>query len=52
VPKEILTRFVPLSEKNRKRFEAWDKADPVDDWERERVQRIEAIQGNSNPFVK
>jgi hypothetical protein len=52
VPKEILTRFVPRSEKNRKRFEAWDTADPVDDREREWVRRIEAMQGNANLFVK
>lgn len=33
-------------------FEAWDKADPVDGWECRRAWRIEAIQGNENPFVK
>src|SRR5438067_13909961 len=27
------------------------KADPVDAWERERARRIEAIQGNRNPFI-
>jgi deoxyribonuclease I len=41
-----------VSEKNQKLFEAWDKEDPVDDWERERVRRIEQLQGNRNPFVK
>lgn len=41
-----------ISEKNRKLFEAWDKADPVDAAERERSLRIEKIQGNKNPFVK
>ena len=41
-----------LSKKNRKMFKAWDKADPVDDWERERCRRIERIQGNRNPFVR
>ena len=41
-----------VSEKNRKLFEAWDKEDPVDDWERERARRIEQRQGNKNPFVK
>jgi deoxyribonuclease I len=34
-----------ISEKNRKLFEAWDREDPVDDWERER------LQGNPNLFV-
>ena len=41
-----------ISKKNRKLFQAWDKIDPVDDWECERGRRIEAIQGNENPFVK
>ncbi len=41
-----------ISKKNRKLFQAWDKIDPVDDWECERCSRIEAIQGNENPFVK
>jgi deoxyribonuclease-1 len=40
-----------ISEKNRKLFEAWDREDPVDTWERERVRRIEQRQGNPNPFV-
>ena len=40
-----------LSRSNQKLFEAWDKLDPVDDWERERARRIEAIQGNKNPFI-
>lgn len=40
-----------ISKKNKKLFEAWDKADPVDEWERERSRRIEAIQGNENPFI-
>jgi deoxyribonuclease-1 len=37
-----------VSEKNQKLFEAWDKEDPVDDWERERVRRIEQLQGNNS----
>ena len=41
-----------ISNKNRKLFEAWDKADAVDEWECERNRRIEEIQGNVNPFVK
>jgi len=41
-----------ISKKNHKLFEAWNKEDPVDDWERERSRRIEQIQGNKNPFVK
>ncbi len=41
-----------ISKKNRKLFEAWNKQDPVDEWECERNRRIEKIQGNENPFVK
>jgi len=41
-----------LSRQDRKLFEAWDAEDPVDDWERERARRIEARQGNKNPFVR
>jgi deoxyribonuclease-1 len=41
-----------ISDKNRRLFEAWDREDPVDAWERERVRRIEHLQGNTNPFVK
>ena len=40
-----------ISQSNQKLFEAWDKLDPVDDWERERARRIEAVQGNRNPFI-
>jgi len=40
-----------ISKKNRKLFKAWDKLDPVDEWECERVRRIERIQGNQNRFV-
>ena len=41
-----------ISKKNRKLFHAWNKADPVDKWEKERARRIERIQGNSNKFVQ
>ena len=43
---------VQFSEETRQMLEAWDKEDPVDDWERTRAERIKAIQGNANPFVK
>ncbi len=46
------TYGVRLSEAQRKLFEAWDRQDPVDAWERERNARIKAIQGNGNPFVE
>ena len=41
-----------ISKKNRKLFKAWDKADPVDAWEKERAWRIKRIQGNINKFVQ
>ena len=41
-----------ISRKNKKLFEAWDREDPVDEWECERSKRIERIQGNENPVVK
>ncbi len=41
-----------ISKKNRRLFKAWSKADPVDDWERERCMRIMKVQGNNNPFVR
>lgn len=34
-----------ISGKNEKLFAAWDAQDPVDAWECERAQRIQAIQG-------
>jgi len=40
-----------ISKKNRKLFEAWNKSDPVDEWECERAKRIENIQGNRNEIV-
>ncbi|MFD2263422.1 endonuclease [Lacibacterium aquatile] len=33
-------------------FQRWSTDDPVDDWEIERNRRIEAEQGNSNPYVR
>jgi len=40
-----------ISGKNEKLFQAWDKADPVDEWECERASRIAKIQGNINLVV-
>jgi len=41
-----------LSDKQRRLFEIWDREDPVDGWERQRNERIAAIQGNRNPFIR
>ena len=40
-----------ISKKNRSMFEEWNRSDPVDEWEYERVRRIEKIQGNRNEIV-
>lgn len=40
-----------ISRKNRKLFEAWNRQDPVDQWECLREKRIAKIQGNRNFFV-
>jgi deoxyribonuclease-1 len=41
-----------IGKTNKKLFEAWSKQDPVDQWECERTQIIERIQGNENKAVK
>lgn len=40
-----------VSGRNRKLFEAWDREDPVDAWERERARRIKRIQSSPKPFI-
>ena len=40
-----------ISKRNRRLFDAWNKSDPVDEWECERAKRIENIQGNMNETV-
>jgi len=46
------TYGISISDKQRKMFEEWSEADPVDDWERLRNIRIEAAQGNRNSYVE
>ena len=41
-----------ISNKNSELFDAWNKSDPVDEWECERAKRIEEIQGNRNEIVR
>jgi len=41
-----------ISKKNRKLFDAWDKMDPVDEWECERARRIQGVQGNVNWYLE
>lgn len=45
------TYNVPISDKQRKLFEVWDRQDKIDEWEIERAKRIEKIQGNRNTFI-
>jgi deoxyribonuclease-1 len=40
-----------ISNKNEKLYQAWDKEDPIDQWECTRAKRIEAIQKNSNEIL-
>ena len=40
-----------VSKSRRRMLEAWDRSDPIDQWERTRNERIRKIQGNRNPFV-
>ena len=46
------TYGIRLSDQDRQLLEAWNRMDPVDDWERTRDERIAAIQGNHNPYVQ
>jgi deoxyribonuclease-1 len=46
------TYKIKLTTAQRDMFEAWSKSDPVDQWERLRDRRIEAVQGNKNPYVR
>ena len=46
------TYNIRLSQEERARIEGWHEADAVSDWEKLRDERIEAIQGNKNRWVK
>ncbi|SCA55912.1 DNA-specific endonuclease I [Candidatus Terasakiella magnetica] len=41
-----------LSKQQKKLLKAWDKSDPVSAYEVERNNRIKAVQGNANPYIK
>ncbi|MEK7990452.1 MAG: endonuclease, partial [Thiotrichaceae bacterium] len=45
------TYGVKLSSQDIKLYTAWNKQDPVDDWELERNGIIKGVQGNRNPFI-
>ncbi len=40
-----------ISKKNRKLFDAWERSDPVDQWECERARKIQKLQGNKNRIL-
>ena len=42
---------MPISKKQRKLFDIWNKLDTVDNWERKRNKLIESVQGNRNSFI-
>lgn len=43
---------IKLTREQRQMYQKWSAEDPVDDWERMRACRIQAIQGWANPYVK
>lgn len=43
---------IPLSKEELAMYQAWNDADPADDWECERGQRIKKIQGNANLILE
>lgn len=43
---------IRLSDGQRKMFDAWNKQDPIDQWEIEKNKRIKSVQGNSNPYIE
>jgi deoxyribonuclease I len=40
-----------IDDAHRPLFDAWDREDPPDTWERDRNKRIAACQGNANGFI-
>lgn len=43
---------LPISNKQRKLFDVWNRGDPVDEWEWRRNKLVMKIQGNGNEFVE
>lgn len=40
-----------ISDQQKKLFIAWNNIDPVDDWEREKNQRVKALQQTENTYI-
>lgn len=45
------TYQIPLSDSQKKLFEAWNNQYPASSWEKERNEKIYQLQGNRNTFV-
>lgn len=43
--------YFRMSQRQARLMDAWDKSYPVQKWECERAKKIQALQGNENPFV-
>ena len=43
--------WMELSDEEQNQFEAWNQADPPDEWERTWNERMFDVQGNPNPFA-
>ena len=43
---------VRLSKQEKKMMKAWDKSDPISQWERTKNKRVERLQGNFNKYIK
>lgn len=43
---------INLSKQERKLLEAWNKLDPVDEWEKLKNKRVLRLQGNGNKYIK
>lgn len=50
--KSLIVRIgMKLSKQEMKKYQAWNKEYPADEWEIERNKRIAKKQGNVNPFI-
>lgn len=45
------TYGISISRQQQQLFEAWNRMDAIDDWERERNRRIASIQGSGNAHI-
>ena len=43
---------INLSKQERAMMEAWDKLDPIDEWEKIKNIKVTKFQGNTNTYIK